>query len=418
MVEKNRPVSAGGPASLTVLAVGHYPPHPGGVAWSCAALFHGMAERGNRVHLIAEGTPETADYDREHQSKAPTGFSLSRYLTPKYFMEFHRVEEARRHKEIISREFRKCLPSAIERRRPDLLVACHEVFCAVVADYAEEFRLPCAFMLRGSPTWQIAQGVATTEVEQEFLETARRADLLIPVGRYMQDRLEERGLNNVHHIPNFLSLKTFRPSPPDPELRRCHAIPDDAVVVLHASTMQPRKRPQDIIKSAAQTLERNSNLIYLFLGGEQYRSRCEELCRGLGLWGSFRFVPSIPNDVMPKYLNLADIVVLASEGEGVARIYLEAQACGRTLVVSDIAAAREVVRDGETGLLFQTGDVDDLAEKTLLAAGKPELRAQIGSRSKAGVGRFDVNRIVPEYISQFGRVLSARSQGDRRRSPP
>ena len=46
---------------------------------------------------------------------------------------------------------------------------------------------------------------------------------------------------------------------------------------------------------------------------------------------------------MPSYLNLADLVLLPSESEGLARIYLEAQACGKTLVCSDIPAAREVL---------------------------------------------------------------------------
>ena len=65
-----------------------------------------------------------------------------------------------------------------------------------------------------------------------------------------------------------------------------------------------------------------------------------------------RFAGWIDYARMPDYINLGDIVVMPSESEGLARVYLEAQACARVLVASDIPPAREVVTEGETGLLF------------------------------------------------------------------
>jgi glycosyltransferase involved in cell wall biosynthesis len=58
---------------------------------------------------------------------------------------------------------------------------------------------------------------------------------------------------------------------------------------------------------------------------------------------------------VPDYINLADVVVMPSEREGQSLVYLEAQACGKLIVASDIPAAREVITDGETGLLFERG---------------------------------------------------------------
>jgi glycosyltransferase involved in cell wall biosynthesis len=56
---------------------------------------------------------------------------------------------------------------------------------------------------------------------------------------------------------------------------------------------------------------------------------------------------------MPDYINLADIVVMPSAAETQALVYLETQACARLLLASDIPGAREVIVDGETGLLFR-----------------------------------------------------------------
>ena len=103
---------------------------------------------------------------------------------------------------------------------------------------------------------------------------------------------------------------------------------------------------------------------------------------------------------MPRYMNLADLVVMPSEREGLSRVYLEAQACAKTLLASDIPGAREAVTHGETGLLFRRGDIDDLTEKTLLAAGDPALRARIGRQARQYVERHhDIDRAVDQYMA-------------------
>jgi glycosyltransferase involved in cell wall biosynthesis len=62
--------------------------------------------------------------------------------------------------------------------------------------------------------------------------------------------------------------------------------------------------------------------------------------------------------------------------------------------------AREAVTHGETGLLFRRGDIDDLAEQTLLAAGNPALRARIGRQARQYVERHhDIDRAVDQYMA-------------------
>jgi glycosyltransferase involved in cell wall biosynthesis len=76
---------------------------------------------------------------------------------------------------------------------------------------------------------------------------------------------------------------------------------------------------------------------------------------------------------------------------------VETQACGRALLASNIPAAREVIADGETGLLFHPGDVADLTAKTLRLAAAPDLRAAMGRTARARVGRHGLDRAVEAY---------------------
>ena len=96
-------------------------------------------------------------------------------------------------------------------------------------------------------------------------------------------------------------------------------------------------------------------------------------------------------------------------GEGLARVYLETQACARVLIASDIPPAREVIDDGETGLLFPVGNVEQLAECCIRAARDSDLRARLGRAGLARVQRHDVGRAVTSYLDAFAAIAERTS---------
>jgi glycosyltransferase involved in cell wall biosynthesis len=135
----------------------------------------------------------------------------------------------------------------------------------------------------------------------------------------------------------------------------------------------------------------------------------EECCRGRRIFDSFRYVGWVEHERVPDYLSLADIVVMPSEDEALALAYLEAQACGRALVASDIAGAREVIQHGQTGLLFRVGDIDDMTTAMLSALEDASLRAAIGRRARESVKAHDLGATLVAYEN----VLKARRLGTR-----
>jgi phosphatidyl-myo-inositol alpha-mannosyltransferase len=90
-----------------------------------------------------------------------------------------------------------------------------------------------------------------------------------------------------------------------------------------------------------------------------------------------------------------------SEDEAQARVYLETQSCGRVILASDIAAAREVITDGETGVLFRMGDAADLAAGMLRLTNDAELRAIIGRRARRRIAAHAMPIIVRAYLDVF-----------------
>lgn len=99
------------------------------------------------------------------------------------------------------------------------------------------------------------------------------------------------------------------------------------------------------------------------------------------------------------YIAAADCVVLPSYREGVPRTLMEASAMCRPIVATDVPGCRDVVADGETGLLCTARDSASLAEKMAAMLDMPaQARRAMGERGRQKVLReFDEANVVEHY---------------------
>ncbi|MCC2668577.1 MAG: hypothetical protein K0Q72_1048 [Armatimonadetes bacterium] len=85
---------------------------------------------------------------------------------------------------------------------------------------------------------------------------------------------------------------------------------------------------------------------------------------------------------------------------------LEAMAMGKPVIVSDVPAMHELVRPGETGLIFRAGDAADLAEKCLQILGEPAGCVQLGGRARDWVlAERQWSALVAGYQKVYASVL-------------
>ena len=394
-------------SSLRLLFVGQLPPHPGGSAISVGQLLAGFASRGCQIEAVAPITAAALELGDSFAERNPA-LRLSRYEVPYFDVityeaapdEFRRQERAR---------LAELVPPLIARLRPDLVICGRETFSWYVPELARAHSLPCVLFARGNPTNAILRGAYPAGPAAYFLEQYRKADLIVTAAQHMADGLRARGFERVLTIPTAVDTRRFSPGPRPAEFARELQIEPDDIVVALVANLHRRKRPFDLIASAELALAREPRLRYVVAGDGVLRSELQAEVRRRGLDDRFRFLGWVDYDRIPDVLRLADIAVLPSEAEGLARAYLEAQASGRVLVASDIPPAREVIQDGQTGLLFRLGDPVELAERTLEAARRPALRAEIGGRARIQAERsHSIDDAVGCYLANLERVVRAR----------
>ena len=100
------------------------------------------------------------------------------------------------------------------------------------------------------------------------------------------------------------------------------------------------------------------------------------------------------------------VAVLPSRREGLPKSLLEAAACGRPMIATDVPGCREIVLPDRTGLLVPFDDAPALAGAILKLAAAPELRAQYGAAARRlAVERFSAEAIGQQTVELYRRVV-------------
>lgn len=108
----------------------------------------------------------------------------------------------------------------------------------------------------------------------------------------------------------------------------------------------------------------------LLVGGGPQEANLKRLANELGIADKVVFTGRVPHDEVQRYYDLVDVLVYPRLSMRLTDLVtplkpLEAMAQGRLLAASDVGGHKELIRDGETGVLFKAGDAEDLARKVL-----------------------------------------------------
>jgi glycosyltransferase involved in cell wall biosynthesis len=174
----------------------------------------------------------------------------------------------------------------------------------------------------------------------------------------------------------------------------------------------PEKRHADLLQAVARLRESVPAVRVVLAGDGPTRADMQALARQLGLESCVEF-PGVVADAEQMYPTF-DVVVLTSAYEAHPVTLLEALACGRPVVASDVPGVREAVAAGEDALLYPPGDVAALAAALADLARDPERRATMGRAGRAHVERaFALETQNARLLAELERAAGKGAAADR-----
>ncbi|MDE2595721.1 MAG: glycosyltransferase family 4 protein [Sphingomonadales bacterium] len=228
-----------------------------------------------------------------------------------------------------------------------------------------------------------------------FFQNADDAALFRRLGLVRQSQivlLPGSGIDLAHYDPT-----RFPPRAPDGEFR-----------FLLIARLIRDKGVHEFVAAARLLRARHPHLRWQLLGFLDVDNRTAIDRATLDGWVAEELVEYLgaAEDVR-GHIAAADCIVLPSYREGLSRVLLEAAAMERPAIASDVPGCRDVVCDGETGLLCQVQDAASLAEAMTRMAALPEAaRAAMGRAARVQAGaRFSEGAVIAAYRTAIAQAL-------------
>jgi glycosyltransferase involved in cell wall biosynthesis len=224
-------------------------------------------------------------------------------------------------------------------------------------------------------------------------------------------REHQMPLERIDVIPRGIDINAFTPANVSPQrieaIRQQWNLEGNAPVILLPGRLTRWKGQLDFIAALARLPGRNFTAVLAGDAQERdgYVAELRAAIAAAGLEATTR-IPGHCTD-MPAAFMAADVIVAPSiEPEAFGRVAVEAQAMGKPLVASRLGAQTETVRDGETGFLFEPGNVDELsramARAMALTVGQ---RAAMGETQRAHVLRqYTVDAMCAATLAVYRRL--------------
>lgn len=207
---------------------------------------------------------------------------------------------------------------------------------------------------------------------------------------------------DYHIIPNGIDTEHFRADGPVQE-----EFADGKVNILFVGRLERRKGLGYLLNACAKVKRDFPNFRLVIVGpGTVLRTWYEKSIENMNLTNNVIFTGFVHSDELPSYYRSADIFCApATGGESFGIVLLEAMACGKPVVATNIQGYASVLAHGEEGLLVPPKDEKSLAHALLSLLHDKSLRLQMGNKGKTKAEKYSWPNIARQVMDYYNTLL-------------
>ena len=214
-------------------------------------------------------------------------------------------------------------------------------------------------------------------------------------------------------VPPGVDLEIFHPCD-QIQSRERYDVALDAKIILFVGRLQPLKAPDVLIDAVAELIRRQPELrdqLRLIIIGSPsgpqstWADALPDAIADHGLTDQIIVRPHSPRTELFRWYCVADVVGVPSYNESFGLVALEAQACGRPVVATDVGGLRHAVLDDRTGLLVDGHDPSRWADALETLLSQPARARQLGSAGALHAAGFSWDNTAAASLSAYRKAL-------------
>jgi glycosyltransferase involved in cell wall biosynthesis len=194
-------------------------------------------------------------------------------------------------------------------------------------------------------------------------------------------------------IPNGVDMNVFTKS-------NNGVLLDGDPCVLFVGHLAILKGVDVLIRATAKLKIKLPNIKLHLVGGGNIHA-FSLLARQYGVEKNVVFHGWVEQSKLSRYYKSANFCIFPSRHEGFGLVILEAMALGIPVIASDIPTFKEIIADGNDGVMFKSEDADALSDKVLTLYYDPKLRNELGSNAFEKAKKYSWENIADQYIALY-----------------
>jgi glycosyltransferase involved in cell wall biosynthesis len=237
----------------------------------------------------------------------------------------------------------------------------------------------------------------------------RRHDRVIAVGEHVREALVDNEgipISRVEVIHNGVDVQRFNPARPNRlSVRASLGLREKEIGVIQVARLNRLKDYETAIRTMQIVCRSAPNVRYFIVGEGEERTKIEAMIRDVNMENQIRML-GLREDVA-ELLEGMDIFLLTSVSEGIPLTLIEAMSAQLPCVATRVGGIPEVVHDGTTGVLSDSGDCNKLSEALLKLIQSPSVRQRMGECGrKRAMELFQSDRMLGQYKVLYAQLTN------------
>ena len=167
------------------------------------------------------------------------------------------------------------------------------------------------------------------------------------------------------------------------------------LLLVSVANLVPYKDYYSVLIALSEVIKEEVNFHYIILGDGPLRSPIEKTIKRYSMEENITLLGNVDN--VNEYLQIADLLIHSSKGEGCSNAILEAMAAGLPIIASDTGGTSEIVT-AENGVLFTYRNINQLKENIEFLLKNPQKRKLLGENSRRIIReKFTIQRMMNDY---------------------